>query len=158
MDKITESWSKFGLLSELPEAKHKMMAHALESQRIFNEYITRITDGHPEVEDTKRLRRISIPLVRRVFQELDYDKVCRVDSMFPSSYVQTNIKWNPEDEKYQTPMLLDGECEFTSDKTAELVEFLKKRPDLTFRAFGIRERKYDSGTIQKTIAVYVEPD
>lgn len=73
--KLEEKWGKIGLLEGINDSDVKRMtATLLENQRLFNETST-------DSSDIAQFKRISIPLVRRIFPQLIANKIVSIQPL-----------------------------------------------------------------------------
>lgn len=70
-----KEWSQEGFLSDIKDPKvRKMTSVLLENQRLYNERVT-------DTSDVAQFKRISIPLVRRIFPQLIANKIVSVQPL-----------------------------------------------------------------------------
>lgn len=83
MADLTKKWEQYGILRDLKDEYHRrMMAVLMENQRLINEVAFENDDGL----EANQFRRLSIPLVRRVFGKAPFlDWVCVQPMLGPTS-------------------------------------------------------------------------
>ena len=81
--KMVEKWSEYGLLEGIEDEHTKRMtALMLENQKLANESpLTEALTGGTDTSDVSQFRRISIPLVRRIYPQLVANKIVSVQPL-----------------------------------------------------------------------------
>lgn len=126
---VTEKWNKIGLLQGLTESKKEPMAHALDSQRLFNEKIL-------DVLNIAAFKRISIPIVRRALVDVNFEVTeTKTEHVTPV----TILLWDGSPGRVNHS--LDKEADDCAIASHELTEYLKKFTTVKFHAFSLKDNK-----------------
>lgn len=108
-DQILERWSQgaFGMLNGIQEDRKKMVAVALEHQRLLNEVL-------PESGINATFKRISIPMIRRLMAWTDLVSHYRTSAHVQKTSISMRVTLEDRFKRSVTQYSLDEEAERTS--------------------------------------------
>lgn len=115
---ILEKWNRVvranhSFLDGVTEADKENCAVALENQRLYNERLTALTDENDF--DIKMFKRMSIPIVRRLFNTTPVGKL-KAEVNAITKIHSFDLKWLPEvvENDLRSVTKLDAEAEYTA--------------------------------------------